>query len=139
LTRLAKIAAHIIALVGVGAALAAALPAGTESEIRDRIKPFGQLCLAGDDCAGPLQAAASGSMTGDEVYSKFCFVCHQAAVAGAPLTHDAAQWAPRLAKGMDELVNTTVSGMNAMPPMGTCMGCSDEEIAAAIDYMSGSK
>jgi cytochrome c5 len=38
---------------------------------------------------------------------------------------------------MDAMWETTVTGMGAMPPKGTCMACTDEEMQAAIDYMSG--
>jgi cytochrome c5 len=48
---------------------------------------------------------------------------------------NAAAWEPRLAKGMDTLWEHTVNGFNAMPPKGTCMSCSDEELRAAMDYM----
>ena len=53
----------------------------------------------------------------------------------APKFTDEVDWAPRLEKGMDVLLETTVTGLNLMPPMGTCMDCSEEELAAAVDYM----
>ncbi|MEZ9540351.1 cytochrome c5 family protein, partial [Shewanella sp. 10N.286.51.B8] len=37
---------------------------------------------------------------GEAVYNKACTVCHSMGVAGAPKTHDAAAWEPRLAKGL---------------------------------------
>ena len=42
---------------------------------------------------------------------------------------------PRLDKSMDELMQTTLNGINAMPPKGTCMNCSDDELAGAVTYM----
>ena len=48
---------------------------------------------------------------------------------------DAAAWEPRVAKGLDELMASTVNGINAMPAKGTCMNCSDDELSAAVDYM----
>ncbi|MGB5729137.1 MAG: c-type cytochrome [Thiogranum sp.] len=33
------------------------------------------------------------------------------------------------------MLATAVSGLNAMPPKGTCADCSDEELKAAIEYM----
>ena len=53
----------------------------------------------------------------------------------APLFADAEAWAPRIAKGMDTLVASTINGLGMMPAKGTCMNCSDEEIAAAVDYI----
>jgi cytochrome c5 len=48
---------------------------------------------------------------------------------------DAAAWAPRIAKGMDVLMDSTINGINAMPAKGTCMSCSDDELAATVTYM----
>ncbi len=82
-----------------------------------------------------LPVAANAERTGEEVYKTKCAVCHVAGVAGAPKFGDAAAWAPRAEKGADALLATAKSGINAMPPKGTCMDCSDAELAAAIDYM----
>lgn len=76
---------------------------------------------------------------GKTTYDKFCVACHSAAVAPvlkSPLAHDAAQWAPRLAKGMDALVASVTNGLNAMPPKGTCNDCSAADFKAAIEFMS---
>ncbi len=73
---------------------------------------------------------------GEAVYERYCFSCHAAGVAGAPKTGDADMWAPRLAKGMDQLLRSTVDGMDpGMPARGLCSDCSDEQLLAAIDYM----
>jgi cytochrome c5 len=69
------------------------------------------------------------------VYNASCLACHSTGVAGAPKVGDQASWAPRAAKGLDSLLATAVSGLNAMPPKGTCADCSDEELKAAIEYM----
>ncbi|MCL1141061.1 c-type cytochrome [Shewanella pneumatophori] len=73
---------------------------------------------------------------GKAVYDKACQVCHSMGVAGAPKSHDAAAWEPRLGKGMDALVSSVKSGLNAMPPGGMCTDCSDEDYKNAIEYMS---
>jgi cytochrome c5 len=69
-------------------------------------------------------------------YNRSCVVCHASGVADAPKTGDAAGWEPRLAKGMDVLVKSVETGLNAMPPKGMCNDCSAEEIKALIEYMS---
>lgn len=135
-------------LVGVlmaGAVAAATAPAGTDEEIRERLAPFGASCLVGDDqCGAPAPAApaaavaAAQPMTGTQVYDQFCFACHATGVGDAPLFQDTTQWAPRLAKGFDELLRTSLTGLGAMPPMGTCMACTEDEMLAAIRYLSGS-
>lgn len=69
-------------------------------------------------------------------YNKSCAVCHASGAANAPKTGDAAAWEPRLAKGMDALVASVSTGMNAMPPKGMCFDCSDEDYKALIEYMA---
>ena len=51
-------------------------------------------------------------------YAASCGACHAVAVAGAPKTGDAAQWEPRLAKGMEALVSSVKNGLGIMPPGG---------------------
>ncbi len=84
--------------------------------------------------------AVSGMAQADDkakkIYDTKCIACHAAGVAGAPKLDDKAAWAPRLAGGIDALVASAKKGKNAMPPMGTCMECSDEEMRAVIEYMT---
>lgn len=90
--------------------------------------------------AGTLLATASiaQARTGEEVYKTKCFVCHMTGAAGAPKLEDAAAWAPRLATGEEALIMSVTNGKNAMPPMGTCMDCSADEIKAAVQHMINS-
>jgi cytochrome c5 len=78
------------------------------------------------------QAAAAD---GQKIYQGSCQACHVAGVADAPKLGDKDAWAPRIAKGNDALLSSVKNGLNAMPPMGACMSCSDEELSAAIAYM----
>jgi len=126
-----KIVASVLTAVALFSALAVA------ETIEDRIKPVGELCMAGDECAAAVVAVASSSepRTGDAIYGKSCTTCHAAGVAGAPKTGDVAAWAPRIAKGMDVLYTHAISGFNAMPAKGMCFDCSDDEMKAAVDYL----
>ena len=83
----------------------------------------------------PMPVTATPVMTGEDVYKKFCFVCHQSGVANAPKLGDKAAWEPRIATGMDSLLAVSKKGKGAMPPMGTCMDCSDEDLKAVIQYI----
>ncbi|MCP5163645.1 MAG: cytochrome c5 family protein [Pseudomonadales bacterium] len=69
-------------------------------------------------------------------YDKSCKVCHATGAAGAPKVGDAAAWEPRLAKGMDVLLVSVNTGLNAMPPKGMCFDCTDADYTALIEYMS---
>lgn len=83
--------------------------------------------------AAPLSASASDL---EVKYKNTCFACHGTGAAGAPLTHNAEAWAPRLEKGMDALVAAVKGGMGAMPPGGLCADCSDAEFKSLIDFMA---
>ncbi len=103
-----------------------------DDAIAERIKPVGQVYLASDV---PVVEEPTGPRTGDQVYNTFCIACHSTGAAGAPKTQNAADWAPRIAKGMDVLKDHAINGFNAMPARGTCMNCSDDELVAAIDHL----
>ena len=113
------------------------VPPGSHDEIRSRLEPFGSVCRAGDDCGASVAAAGGEPLSGEAVYGQFCFACHATGVGGAPLFADAEAWAPRIAKGMDALMVSTLNGVGAMPPKGTCMNCSDTELQAAVEHMIG--
>jgi cytochrome c5 len=78
------------------------------------------------------QAAAAD---GEQIYKASCHACHAAGVAGAPKLGDKEAWAPRIAKGNDALLSSVKNGLNAMPPKGACMTCSDDDLGAAVQYM----
>lgn len=80
-------------------------------------------------------APASAAHPGEGTYNKFCISCHGMGAAGAPRKGVAADWAERRDKGMDALVASTVNGLNAMPPMGMCRQCSEDDIRDAVVYM----
>ena len=69
-------------------------------------------------------------------YSMSCAACHASGAAGAPKLGDTGAWAPRIAQGMDALVSNAINGLNAMPPKGLCMTCSDADLKAAVEYMA---
>lgn len=136
----------IVCVAGLGFVAAGAVgdsvPAGTVADIEERTRPFGELCLEGDDCGGvqaaPVVVPVAGR-SGSAIYAKHCQACHLGGLNNAPKLGDVEAWEPRLAKGMDELFRNTKEGFNnfLMPAMGTCMDCTDAELRAAIDYMTG--
>ena len=105
----------------------------SDEEIAERIKPYGSVHVAGAQAAS---AAAAGPRSGADIYNQACLACHGAGVLGAPKLQDAADWQPRLdEKGFDTVLQNAINGINAMPPMGTCGDCSNDDIKAAIEYM----
>ncbi len=104
--------------------------------VEDRLKPFGNLCMQGEDCGTVAPVTLSISRSGIEVYNAHCFACHATGVSEAPLV-GAEEWQTRLdEKGSETLLANTKAGFNVvMPAMGTCMNCTDAELQAAIDYL----
>ena len=76
---------------------------------------------------------------GEAVYKKTCFACHDNAVLGAPKLDDKANWAPRIAKGMEVLYSNAINGYQGvqgnMPAKGGNAPLSDDEVKQAVDYM----
>ena len=70
-------------------------------------------------------------------YAAACFACHSTGAAGAPRVApgNAEEWAPRLEKGFDVLVENTVNGIGTMPPKGLCFDCTPEQLRAIVEYM----
>ena len=105
----------------------------TNDEIKNRIKPIGSVHIAG---AVAATAAAAGPKSGKDIYNSACTACHAAGVLGAPKTQNAGDWKPRLdEKGFDTVWQNAIKGINAMPPMGTCGTCMEDDIKSAIEYM----
>jgi cytochrome c5 len=116
--------------------------------VDERIRPVGQVSLPGDELAGgsiatvaPEAAPPAAKLTGEQVYNVACFACHGTGVGGAPKLGDAAAWKPRVAKGKATLNKHALEGFQGetgyMPPKGGRVDISDEEIIAAVGYVSG--
>ncbi len=105
--------------------------------IEARLEPAGKLCMAGEDCAAaPVAAGPAEPRSGQEIFDSSCMICHgEGKQVGAPIIGIASDWEDRIAKGMDTLYINAIEGYNAMPAMGLCSTCSEEEIMATVDYM----
>lgn len=134
----------LVAQTAVLALWAMSAQAATDEAIAERLKPVGQVCIQGEECAAAgaaagAAAAGGAARSGDEVYGKFCVACHSTGLLNAPKTGDSAAWTAKAdaSGGLDGLLKNAISGINAMPPKGTCADCSDDELKAAIQHMSG--
>lgn len=130
-----------LGLLALGVAISLAAAASTEEQraaIIERIKPHGEVCVAGDSsCAAAPAAVSSGPRSGEDVYNSACLACHSTGAGGAPKLGDVAAWVDRIAKGRDVLISSGIDGLagTGMIARGGCMNCDDEEITAAVDYM----
>jgi cytochrome c5 len=132
-----KKTAGLVTVVGL-AVLSLSSHALTDKQLQDvkaRIKPVGSICLEGDACGAPVAASDGKPKSGEEVFNASCNACHGTGVGGAPKNGDKEAWKPRLAQGKATLHTNAITGIRAMPPKGTCMSCSDDEVAAAVDFM----
>lgn len=85
-------------------------------------------------CLTLASSAFAEQRTGEEIYKKHCGMCHAEGLINAPKTHDEAAWKARN-KELPALLESSKKGLNAMPPSGTCMDCTDLELKAAIEFM----
>ncbi len=85
--------------------------------------------------ATALLAMAGNASADKEIYDTKCAVCHANDVAGAPKLGDKEAWAPRIATGMDAMLAVVTKGKGAMPPKGTCMDCTEEQLKSTVQYM----
>ena len=133
----------LVAQTAVLALWAMSAQAATDEAIAERLKPVGEVCIQGNECAaagaGAAAAAGGAARSGSDVYGKFCTACHGSGLLNAPKSGDKAAWSARAdaAGGLDGLLKHAISGINAMPPKGTCGNCTDDELKAAIQHMSG--
>ncbi len=132
-----KFVQKLVGIVSVSICTLGVVSANAAKEsLEDRIKPVGEVCMAGDPCAAAAVVASAEPRSGEAVYSSKCFTCHATGAAGAPKLGDTADWEARIsARGKDGLYAGAINGYNAMPAKGLCMDCSDDEIKAAVDYM----
>jgi len=120
----------------------------SNSSVAERTAKAGEVCVAGEDCAGAAAAKAdpaeqlavaedAGPRGGEEVYTTYCSACHGSGAAGAPKVTDGAAWQARLKqRGSEEaLWKSGWKGINAMPAKGMCMDCTEEEFASSVAFM----
>ena len=122
-----------------------------QAEAQERIKPFGQVAVAGADNAAIAIAAApapegekpaataAAPADGKATYETVCSVCHGAGIAGAPKVGDKAAWAPRIAQGLETLDKHALEGFQGksgmMPAKGGRVDLSDELVKATVAHM----
>lgn len=80
-------------------------------------------------------SGGTGAEAGKGTYDQYCTGCHSTGAGGAPKLGDATAWDPLIKQGMPTLYHNAIDGIRAMPPKGTCMSCTDQEIQNAVDYL----
>ncbi len=104
--------------------------------------------------------------SGSEIYNNYCITCHSpqmSEIFSSPTVHDQKAWGERKKAAFDKvmekdnniinlseiekdnvilnflLASATNGTDNGMPPKGTCMECTDEDLKSAILFMMSSK
>ena len=136
--KMLAVPATVLALWAVNA------QASTNDDIAKRLEPVGKVCVQGEECKGMDVVASTGggaAQSPDDIIAKHCNACHGTGLLGAPKIGDTAAWKERADHqgGLDGILAKAITGINAMPPKGTCMTCPDEELKGAIEKMSGLK
>lgn len=127
----------LVASLGLISALAMAQSNRVVQGIESRLKPVGELCMAGEECAAAQAASRDSDEPRDpaDIYASSCASCHDSGAAGAPVTGNVDDWVARIDKGTDTLYENAINGIGGMPAMGLCMDCSEDEIRLTVDYM----
>ena len=72
---------------------------------------------------------------GKSVFNSVCLTCHGNSVRDAPRVGDMHVWQPRLAQGLDVLVEHALDGHGRMPAKGGYSTLTDHEVSSAVAYV----
>lgn len=121
-----------------------------QAKIQERLQPVAGV-YAGETGAAAMAAAAEaareaaagqvafgGTLDGKVIYDGLCAACHATGAGGAPRM-EAAEWAPRIAKGTDTLIRHAIEGFQGedglMPARGGNPALTDEQVEASVRWM----
>ena len=111
--------------------------AGATAEATQQQSAVGETMESADEAVANSAEQVAEAGSGESVYNRACAGCHLSGAANAPKLGDKAAWAGRIAKGKEALLQSVIDGIpgTAMMARGTCNACSDQDLAAAVDYM----
>ncbi len=94
---------------------------------------------AAESSSGETSGAMSFDLAiGEAIYKKYCYVCHDAGLAGAAKHTDVDRWKESAAKGIPTLIKHVTEGYQGkygvLPAKGTCMECTDQAIIDVVHY-----
>jgi cytochrome c5 len=92
--------------------------------------------------ASPSEMDASQALSdkydlalGKSVFNRICLTCHGNSVHDAPRVGDMHVWQPRLAQGLDVLIEHALDGHGRMPAKGGYSTLTDHEVNSAVAYV----
>ena len=116
--------------------LAAQIGTACKDTLEERISPVGSICVEGEECKSEVVVVAEAPKaprSGSEIMRDYCASCHNSGVMNAPII--GSSFKVLGSRGIPDLLKSTKKGKNAMPRMGGCNDCSDEELTATLQEM----
>jgi len=112
------------------------------SDPRESERPVTPATLPPGEKVSPAEMDASRAMydeydlvLGKSVFNSVCLTCHGNSVRDAPRVGDMHVWQPRLAQGLDVLVEHALDGHGRMPAKGGYSTLTDHEVSSAVAYV----
>ena len=75
-----------------------------DSATIERIKQIGEVRIDSNIAVASSETSEQVERSGEEVYNTKCQVCHNSGMNGAPKYASLEDWAPRIERGIDDLV-----------------------------------
>jgi len=106
-----------------------------DKSVLERIKPVGEVRVDTSTMVASAETTETAERSGEEIYNSKCAGCHTSGVMAAPKYASLADWSSRIVLGVDKLTSSAIAGKGGMPPRGTCMDCTDNEIKVTVQYI----
>ncbi|MFT5897331.1 MAG: cytochrome c5 [bacterium] len=79
------------------------------------------------------------NQSGEQVYRRYCALCHKSGLGGAPIVGANGDWLARMSVGAPALVQHAIDGFTGssgmMPPKGGFVNLTDAQVGDAVLYM----
>lgn len=126
----------IILLTSLDAEKKAVTPESmTAEDVAERIKPVAQAYIGEAPVVVAAVVEEESVGGGQQIVTQVCSMCHGSGMMSSPKLGNAADWAPRIEKGLDTLYDNAINGLNMMPARGGRPDLSDDDIKSAVDHM----
>ena len=106
-----------------------------DNAVLERIKPIGEVRIDTSNMVASTESNESTERSGEEIYNSKCAGCHTSGAMGAPKYASLEDWSTRIDLGLEKLTLSAIAGKGGMPPRGTCMDCTDNEIEVTVQYI----
>ena len=106
-----------------------------DNAVLERIKPVGEVRIDISKMVASAESNESSERSGEEIYNSKRAGCHASGLMEAPKYASLEDWSTRIDLGLEKLTLSAIAGKGGMPPRGTCMDCTDNEIKVTVQYI----